>query len=135
MSTKQERLQHANALIKIIGTYGRKFFYSKERDAFAAMELRAGRLWWIDEYRGSAVYIRKTGFSSNWRGFSHGGTLRSLVEDMREYITNGTPIPRWKIVIQQRGHDDLTGNIWGYDVASAQAVRDRAYQLPIVTAL
>lgn len=53
---------------------------------------------------------------------------------MRDYIMHGTPIPRWKIVIQQLGAEGLEGNIWGYDVEGAQAVRDAAYTLPIIAA-
>ena len=131
---KQARLQHANDLIKIIGSHGRRFFYNKERDVFARLELRNGRLWWIDDYRGAEVYILNTGFRRHWRGFSHGGTLRALVEDIREYITKGTRIPGRKIVIQQLGKDDLSENIWGYDAEGAKAVRAAAYALPIVDA-
>jgi hypothetical protein len=134
MSTKQERLRHANDLIRVIGSHGRRFFYNKERDTFARLDLRNGRVWWIDDYMGSEVFTHKTNFGNKWRGFSHGGTLRALVEDMRDYIMSGRTIERWKIVIQQLGADDLTGNIWGYDVEGAQAVRAAAYELPIVDA-
>jgi hypothetical protein len=128
MTTKQERVDQANELIKIIGSHGRKFFFNKEENRFAKFELRNGRVYFIDDYRSAAIYIDIRG---QWRGFSHGGTLRALVLDMREYIVNKTPVPRWKIVIQQLGKSDLTGNIWGYDVESAQTVRDAAYALPI----
>lgn len=133
MSTKQERLQHANDLIKAIGSHGRRFFYSAERDAFACLELRNGRVWWIDDYMGRCVFTHRTTFTNGWRGFSHGGTLRSLVEDMRDYITHGTPIPRWKIVIQRlsAADDDLGDNVWGYSEEAARAVRAAAYALPI----
>ena len=132
MATKQERLEHANQLIRIIGSHGRRFFYYHVADRYARMELRNGRVYFIDDYSDRAIYIHKTAIQSRWRGFSHGGTLRSLVEDMRDYIVHGTRVPAWKIVIQQRSATGLDGNIWGYDVASAQAVRDAAYQLPIV---
>jgi len=85
-------------------------------------------VYFIDDYKESSICVTING---QWRGFSHGGTLRALVLDMREYIVNKTPVPRWKIVIQQLGKPDLTGNIWGYDAESAQAVRDAAYALPI----
>ena len=51
---------------------------------------------------------------------------------MRDYISKGTRVPRWKIVIQQLGHNDLEHNIWGYPVEAAQAVRAAAYALPII---
>lgn len=137
---KQIRLEHANALIQIISQHGRKFFRTNRHsaagvagtDRVAQLILRNGHVYLIDECSGKAVYTHKTGFSNDWRGFTHGGTLRSLVEDMRDYITKGIPVPRWKIVIQQLGYDTLEKNIWGYDLASAIAVREAAYQLPIV---
>jgi len=128
MTTKQERVDHANELIKIIGSYGRKFFFNKEENRFAKFELRNGRVYFIDDYKAVAVYVDIRG---NWKGFSHGGTLRALVLDMREYIVNKTPVARWKIIIERLGATDLTDNIWGYDAKSAQAVRDAAYALPI----
>jgi hypothetical protein len=132
MSTKQERLENANELIRIIGSHGRRFFYSKERDTFARLELRNGRVWWVDDYRGGEVYTHRTGLHNSWRGFSHGGTLRSLVEDMRDYITSGRKIERWKIVIRQLNSKGLENNIWGYSEEDATTVRERAYTLPII---
>lgn len=130
-TTKQQRLDHANELIRIIGSHGRRFFYNAKHDRFARLELRNGRVWWIDDYTETPVYTHQS-VSSRWRGFSHGGTLRSLAESMRDYVAKGTFIPRWKIVIQQLGHNDLKGNIWGYPVEAALAVRAAAYALPII---
>jgi hypothetical protein len=144
---KQERLEHANALIKIIASHGRRFFWHRgsivwnegtkaptfvPADRYAQFELRKGRVYFVDEYTGKAIYTHRTVLGNGWRGFSHGGTLRALVEDMRDYILNATPIPRWKIVIQQRSKNDLEDNIWGYDVEAALAVRAAAYALPII---
>jgi hypothetical protein len=144
---KLRRAEHANELIKIIAAHGRRFFHYSGSNVFdpetkvatfvladrvAYIELRRGRVYFVDAYSQQAVFTHKTNFGGRWRGFSGGGTLRSLVEDMRDYIIDGTPIPRWKIVIQQLGHNDLVGNIWGYDVAAAQAVRAAAYTLPII---
>lgn len=144
---RQARLEHANALIRIIGGHGRRFFWyggskvwdpetktSKfvPADRYAYFEIRNGRVYFIDDYTCKATYLAKTGFRNSWRNFSHGGTLRALVEDMYEYIVKGTPVPRWKIVIQQLGCEGLEGNIWGYEAAAAQAVREAAYALPII---
>lgn len=129
---KQVRLEHANALIKIIASHGRRFFWHGGACRYSRLELRRGRVYFVDDYTEKAVYTHNTTFGNKWRGFTYGGTLRSLVEDMRDYILRGTPIPRWKIVIQQLGADGLEGNIWGYDVKDAQAVRDAAYALPII---
>jgi len=146
-TTKQQRLEHANDLIKVIASHGRRFFFYGGSNVYdphtkasvfvpanryARFELRSGRLWFIDDYSQRAIYMHKTGFRNKWRGFSHGGTLRALVEDMRDYILASTPVPRWKIVIQQLGAEGLDRNIWGYDVESAKAVRAAAYALPIM---
>jgi len=133
-SAKESRLQHANELIKIIASHGRRFFYNATTGKYGRLELRKGRVWWINDYKDFEVYLHNTGFGNEWRGFTHGGTLRSLVEDMRDYIMTGKTIPRWKIVIQRRDGNDLHENVWGYDVNAAQAVRKAAYGLPIIEA-
>jgi hypothetical protein len=145
---KQVRLEHANALIKIIASYGRRFFWhggssqwdeaTKNHvfvpaDRLARFELTKGRLYFIDDYTEQAILLPRPYWGrSNWRGFSHGGTLRSLVEAMSDYIRLGTPVPRWQIVIQYLGEKGLERNIWGYDAKAAEAVRTEAYALPIV---
>ena len=124
---KQERVDHANQFIRIIGSHGRRFFYHAPENRFARLELRAGRVYFIDDYSDRAIYTHRSGFTSRWRGFSHGGTLRSLIELMRDYIVHGTQIAPWYIAPHYS-----RGNIWGYDEQAAKAVRDAAYQLPIV---
>lgn len=146
---RQARVAEANALIELIASHGRQFFRYRGRAEYnakdknttwypanrvARFELRNGRLYYVDEYSQRAVYLQRTGFRNAWFGFTHGGTLRALVESMRDYILDGTPVPRWQIVIQQRDANGLENNIWGYDVASAQAVRAAAYTMAIVAA-
>jgi hypothetical protein len=147
MTQKQERLQHANDLIRVIASHGRRFFWHggvnvydpvtkvsawESADRYASLELRHGRVYFIDDYTKKSVYTHKTGITNRWKGFSHGGTLRALVEDMRDYIIHGTKIDRWKIVIQSINQDDLTRNIWGYGLEAGNAVREAAYLLPII---
>lgn len=147
-ASRHERLEHANELIRIISSHGRRFFWSRGRSIWdkaakkavfvetnqvARFELRDGRLFYIDDYTQKAIYALGTGYRNKWRGFSHGGTLRALVEDMRDYILEGTPLHPGKIVISQLGKPDLEDNIWGYDADSARAVRAAAYQLPILS--
>ncbi|GJH00234.1 hypothetical protein [Paraburkholderia terrae] len=130
MSTKVDRAVHANQLIRAIASHGRRFFYNARADRYARIELDvAGRVWFIDDYRESRIYTHRRG-SWNRMGFSHGGTLHSLVDDMREYIVHGTRIPRWKIAIRQLGN--RSENIWGYSPEAAEAVRAAAYALPIM---
>jgi len=127
---KQQRVDHANELIKVVAAHGRRFFSSKER--VAHIELRRGRVYYVDAYTEKAIYTHKTPFGNEWKGFTEGGTMCLLVEDMRDYIMTGKRIMRWKIVIQQMGESGLENNVWGYDVESARAVREAAYELPII---
>lgn len=127
---KQERLEHANQLIKIIGSHGRRFFWNEGKQRFASLALMRGRVYYVDDYSGELVYTHHTPFGNDWRGFSHGGTLKALVQDMRDYVMHGTRIPRWRIVIE-RLQGGLANNIWGYPLEAALAVRAAAYALPI----
>ncbi len=128
--TKQQRLEHANELIQVIAQHGRRFFYNVTRNATARFELdHRGRVWFIDDYSGTRIYTHRSGFQSNWRGFSHGGTLRDLVERMRDYIVTGQPLsPHW--LGPERSFSN--GNIWGYEPDAMEAVRREGAALPII---
>ncbi|SIT50469.1 conserved hypothetical protein [Paraburkholderia piptadeniae] len=128
MTTKIDRAVHANQLIRVIASHGRRFFYCVPTDRYARIELDPrGRVWFIDDYSAKPIYTHNYG---NWRGFTHGGTLRDLVDDMRDYIMTGKRIGSWKIT---RPREDGS-NTWGYDKESAEAVRNAAFLLPIVDA-
>lgn len=124
---KEQRAAHANALIDVIARHGRRFFYNQRHQRNARIELRNGRVYFIDDYSGKAIYTHRTTFENRWRGFSHGGTLRSLIEQLRDYIMNGTLLSRWVIAPAYAASD---GDIWGYGPA-AEAVRAEAWALPL----
>jgi hypothetical protein len=120
-----ERVEHVNALIKIIASHGRKFFDHK--GDLATMELdRRSKVWFVDEYTKARIY---THYSRRWRGFNHGGTLRGLVEAMRDYITKGQKLPLGWIAPTRCNPDN--GDIWGYGKEAAAAVREEAAKLPM----
>lgn len=128
MNTKQQRVEHANQLIDVIATHGRRFFYRQESGRVARLELDArGRVWLIDEYSGARIYTHDTPFGNNWRGFSHGGTMRGLIERMRDYITSGVPLNSGCIAPPMS-----YGDMWGYGEDAAAAVRAAAAALPIM---
>ncbi|MNR71831.1 hypothetical protein D3C71_25090 [compost metagenome] len=131
---KMQRLENANALLRVIAAHGRRFFYSPQYDRVARLELDPrGVIWFVDHYTDKRVYVSKTGFSgSRWDGFTSGGTLRSLVEDLRDYISSGQLLHRGVIAPMRLREAD--GNIWGYDVDSARIVREQAYELPLFAA-
>lgn len=128
--SKQERLEHANQLILIIARHGRRFFYHKGSDTTARLELdHRGRVWFIDHFTKARVYTHPATFGNDWRGFTHGGTMRGLVEAMRDYIRTGRRVPlNW--LGPQRLNDQ--SNIWGYESEAMSAVRAEGIALPII---
>lgn len=130
IAAMRERLEHANKLIEVIAAHGRRFFWSESRQRTARLDLTLGCVFFTDAYTGKLICTATEG---RWDGFSNGGTLKALVEDMRDYIVDGERIARWKIVMPR--HDDtLEDNIWGYSGEAAKAVREAAFALPIIAA-
>lgn len=119
-----ERVMHANALIKVISDHGRRFFWSESGQRLASIEMDArGKLWWIDDYRGSRVCMERFGrYEHNWRGFSHGGTLKQLAQAMRNYIKTGETI--------SIGY--IAASYWGYSDQAAADCKANAAALPII---
>lgn len=129
-STKQQRCEQVNAVIQIIGAYGRRFFYNAQFDRYAHCEVDArGRVWFFDDFTNARIYTHRGGFGNKWRGFSHGGTLRDLVERFRDYITKGTQLPQGILGLDRIRLTD--GNVWGYEQQALQRVRTEAGPLPV----
>ena len=127
-----QRLRDANRLIQIIGDHGRRFFWCQGR--YARLELDRGRVFIVDDYTEARVYTHKTTFGNRWRGFSHGGTLRQLVELMRDYVIKGKRIPLGYIAPNNYLDTTTTTprDIWGYGPEAAETVRRLAAELPII---
>jgi hypothetical protein len=134
---KQERIDHANELIKLIASHGRNFFLHVDRETkisrYARFEFNSGnRLWFIDDYTQSYVYPYDTQFSYAFnKGFSHGGTLRNLCVMMREYIIKGEKIDIFYIA-PNRGELDGNHDMWGYGPEACKALRAACENLPII---
>lgn len=124
MQDKQQRAETANKLLEVIASCGRRFF--RYESAVATFEVDAqGRVWLNDEYSKRRIY---THYRYEWRGFTHGGTLRTLIEKLRDYIRTGDPQrlglgpwPQWY----------CDGDLWGYGDAMQQ-VRDAAQSLGLI---
>lgn len=130
--TKQERVQHANDLIKAISQHGRRFFWNEKAQRTATLELDArGKVWLIDDYRGARVFTEKTSMGNRWKCFSHGGTLRSLIEQMRDYIKTGQQIRLNRIA---PSYASGCGDLWGYGEPAASSTREAAGKLLIIDA-
>lgn len=128
--TKQERLNHANELIKVISEHGRRFFYNQKNDCLSELKIDDnGKVWFKDDYTQKWVFTHKTNWTNKWKGFSHGGTLRDLIEQMREYIIKGTQIHEGYIGLKRSYQD---GNVWGYPDEDLEKVLENAKKIPII---
>lgn len=117
---REERLAHANAVIQAVSDHGRRFFYGEDSQRRSMFRLDdRGALWFDDHYRGTPVYVA---YKGNWRGFSEGGTLRSMVEALALYIREGTPIRPGHFGPWNPGIIP-NGDLWGYGAAAMTAVR------------
>jgi hypothetical protein len=120
---KQERLEQANELLRLIAHSGRKFFAHNGRVSRFEFDYR-GRIWFVDAYRETRIYTHAP--NSNWRGFSEGGTLHAAVLHLRDYIRTGKqtkdfgPWPDWY----------SNGDPWGYG-SDMLTIRDAAIRLGI----
>ena len=112
-----DRLSSANAVIAAIAAHGRRFFHHKGRFAALGIDVH-GHITHTDEYSDKTFRITNP---RAWNGFSHGGTMRSLIEALADYIRTGEPIDRdhfgpWP-------DDFCRGDLWGYGKDAMEAVR------------
>ena len=118
--TKRQRLAEANRVLEAIARHGRRFFHNAEHDRVARFEIDiAGRLWFRDDYTWRRIF---TAWRGNWRQFSHGGTMRRLVDDLAAYIRTGPPIAGGHFGPWPQWYCD--GDLWGYGADAMAALRD-----------
>lgn len=120
---RKRRMEIANGIIRVVSEHGRKFFaHSNGLSHFEIDEL-TNRLWFVDGYTQKRIYTSCRW--SRWRGFSEGGTLRALIENLADFITKNVPIRHhfgpWR-------RELCDGDLWGYG-DSMQAVRDEVAKL------
>ncbi|VVQ01475.1 hypothetical protein PS938_02521 [Pseudomonas fluorescens] len=128
MWMKRKRCEHVNQAMRIIADHGRRFFYSQAVNRYASMEIDArGKVWFIDDYSGKRIFTHETVWGGRWRGFSHGGTLKDLIKEFRDYICTGKQLHPGYLGPER--FDD--SNIWGYDQEDMRAVREQAGALPV----
>lgn len=118
------RCEYANRLIEVISSYGQGFFYSRQHDNVARLSF--DRRVFLHDERGSLIEAKA---ACKWHGFSHGGTLRDLVLQMRNYVMRGQRIDPAYIGIEKPSGD---GNIWGYTPEQMALCRAAAQKLPII---
>jgi hypothetical protein len=125
--SKTYRLAVANTVIQIIAAYGRGFFHqgprSEEKSDIPRTSHfwvgRRGEVWFRDKHTQKDIY---TSYQGRWRGFSEGGTLRALVEALRDYIRTGDT--RFTRHFGPWPESMCGGDLWGYGHDEMQKVRD-----------
>lgn len=129
LDKKKERLSQANAIIEAMSRHGRRFFYNKDMNSTAHFLLdERGQLRFCDDYL-QKPFIPKS--VVNWnRCFSHGGTMRSLVEALALYIREGKQIsPRhfgpWPDYL-------CDGDLWGYGHQAMEDLRAEIMGSPAI---
>ena len=124
---KQERLESVNKLIKFISERGRRFFYTKgtinaeHLNSVAFMKLKNGRIYYVDNYTQREIPVINN--YREWKGFSHGGTLRALVLDFAEYIRTG------KDSNGNNGYGGLYCSHWGHSDDIQQEIINYAKEI------
>ena len=106
--TKQERLEAANELMKVIANCGRKFF--RYKDFISSLELSStDRVFFIDQYTKKRIYTHR--YYCRWDGFTGGGTMKMMIESLRDFITKDSKMRK-----EYFQHDMGNGfcNPWGY---------------------
>lgn len=135
--TKALRVIEANRVLEAVGSCGRRFFYSgpdagepARRDIpsgrYAHFEMGArGQLWFRDDWSWKLIAVCQP--RSDWHGFSHGGTLRGLVQALRDYIRTGKPVNAFHF-----GPWSWTRDHWGYHDGAMDRLRCLVADLPAV---
>jgi hypothetical protein len=119
-SERKTRVDRANEFIAVIASCGREYFRYEDRIAKFHLDER-GRLWFTDAYSQKEIYVC---YRYKWHGFSSGGTLRSIIQSLRDYIRTGEPL--WKGYFEPM----LDGSCrWAYGHEAMSLVRDAAEKL------
>lgn len=131
LERRRERCGRVNEFMVEIGNVGRGFFYRPQTGKRARMEVDSrGRVWFIDDYSDKRIFTHREG---RWDGFSHGGTLKQLVQAFQVFITEDGGkdfVPAghfgpWKDILCE-------GDLWGYGFEAMDHVRAAAVRLGIV---
>ena len=106
---KEQRLSNANEFISIIASCGRKFF--NHEGFVSTLELsNNGRVFFIDYYTKKRIYTHR--YYVRWDGFTGGGTMKDLIEALRDHITKGEMM---RAEYFQSDMGNGFKNPWGYD--------------------
>lgn len=126
---KQKRVADVNAVILAISRHGRRFFWSENKRTTAQMSLdQSGKVEFRCEHTGQMIPV-SSNHGAAMLGFSHGGTLRSLVIAFGEYIQAGEKLHIDNIGLPRAFGS--TGYVWGYSKEAVVAVLAEVKHLPL----
>lgn len=120
----QARVDAANEFIRVIASSGRKFFAWTCEDGTTVGRISrdgGGACYYHNEWNGKKIYVSRPG--GLWRGFHHGGTLRSLIQMLVKFIRDGRQVPR-----------GFFGSHWGYSSHEMSRVVDEGKRLGVISA-
>lgn len=123
---KAARVAIVNEIIKEIASRGRRFFAHEDKVAY--LYLKNGKIWYKCEWVSTHQPITDVCFSipkyrKPKRGFTHGGTLESLVRDFCDFIRKGGDTNH------NHGYGGLYCTHWGYPAEDMKAIRAKAIEL------
>jgi len=84
--SKHVRIAQANSFIRVIATNGRHFLSHGGTSGLLLFDDQQ-RVRYIDPFTKTHVFL----YGAKWKGFSEGGTMRSLVQCLRQYIQGVIP--------------------------------------------
>lgn len=115
---KEQRVEIINKLITKISSVGRRFFFNKKDGSVAYFKLENNRIYFVDDYTKESIYAYGPKYFGN--GFSHGGTMQSLVLEFSEFIRTG------KCINGKNGYGGLYCPYWGYLASEMFEIRSFA---------
>lgn len=111
----QERMIVCNKLLLEISQHEREFFRNKGTGKVAKFTFKDQDLYYEDDYTLTKIHMSPE-LSSSPEGFSHGGSLWSLIKTMRDFIYEGNP-------------KNLDSRHWGYNLESLKLIHAYAKEL------
>ena len=122
-----KRLAEVNVFMQAMAGHGRKFFRHGDSVSWLEMDVR-GRIWFFDSYSRKRIY---THYRGRWKGFTNGGTLKALVEALRDYVMTGKKLSQGRLWWPDWY---CNGDLWGYGEEGMEPVRHVAITLGLVEA-
>ena len=129
LQVRLQRCDAANEFIQAIASCGRRFFQDRGAGhaGFLSMNPRGTIVWFHDDYTGQQINIAKEG---DWAGFSHGGTLKGLLQSIGRHVLTGSLLRHGYF---QPVMDNGFKNPWGYE-EDILLVRDAGVRLGLICA-